>query len=659
MAKVLIDGREHDVPPEYTLMQACESAGVEVPRFCYHERLSIAGNCRMCLVEVKGMPKPQASCALNVRDLRPGPDGAPPQIITDSPVVKKARDGVLEMLLINHPLDCPICDQGGECDLQDQALGYGADRTRFTFAKRAAEEKDFGPLIKTVMTRCIQCTRCVRFAAEVAGVPEIGAIGRGEHTEITPYIESIVTSELSGNVIDLCPVGALTSKPYAFVARPWEVEKTEAIDVTDALGSNIRIDSRSNGVLRILPRRNDAVNEEWISDKARFCVDGLRRRRLDAPYLRGPDGALRQVAWDAALAAVVEAIRRTPAERVGVVSGDHVDLETAYAFRRLSDDLCIRKRDGRQRGESFDVTQRGAYLFGPGLAAVDAAEKIVLIGCNPRAEAAVFNARLRAAYARGAQMFRVGPPADLTYPVTELGEGPEALTRVPPGSLVILGAAAQCRPDARAVAALFPGAAVLQSSAGTVNALEAGLHTGDALYGGAQIAADPEVDLLLLLHADEVPVTRRPGLCVIYVGSHGDRNAAAADIILPGTTFAERSGWYVNTEGRLQQSLQAVAPPGQARDERMLARALHGMLLDDPGYDTLAQLRAKLLRDLPHLQSYAPPAPALALSGPLQPQPFVAASGSYYLTDPVCRASQTLAECARVKEVPATERVAS
>src|SRR5581483_11286599 len=417
MTKLIVDGTEIDVPPDFTLLQACEAAGAEIPRFCFHERLSIAGNCRMCLVELAGSPKPVASCAWGVRDCRPGPKGEPPEIKTRSPMVRKAREGVMEFLLINHPLDCPICDQGGECDLQDQAMAYGVDSSRYQENKRAVEDKYLGALVKTSMNRCIQCTRCVRFATEVAGVPELGAIGRGEDMEITSYLEQAMVSELQGNVVDLCPVGALTSKPYAFAARPWELSKTESIDVMDALGSAIRIDTRGREVMRILPRVNDDVNEEWISDKTRHVVDGLRTQRLDQPYIR-EHGQLRPASWREAFDAVAAKVIGTPAGRIGAIVGDLAAVEETFALKDLMTRLGVANLDCRQDGSALDPRWgRAAYLFNSTIGGMEKSDALLIVGANPRWEAAVLNARIRKRWRAGKfPIGLIGERADLTYP---------------------------------------------------------------------------------------------------------------------------------------------------------------------------------------------------------------------------------------------------
>ena len=470
MPKLIINDKAVEVEDGLNLLQACERAGEEIPRFCYHERLSIAGNCRMCLVEVVGMPKPVASCHMNVSDLRPGRDGTPPTIRTDSATVKKAREGVMEFLLINHPLDCPICDQGGECDLQDQAMGYGVDGSRFHENKRAVEDKNIGPLIKTIMTRCIHCTRCVRFMTEVAGVSELGAIGRGEDMEITTYLERGMTSELSGNVIDLCPVGALTSKPYAFKARPWELRKTESIDVMDGLGSNIRVDARGREILRILPRNHDWINEEWISDKARFVWDGVRRGRLDRPYIRR-EGKLREASWNEAFAEIIERVKAAGGSKIGAIAGDLAPVEDMFALKSLFQKLGSPHLECRQDGSPFDpAAGRATYIFNSAIAGLEEADALLLVGTNPRHEAAVLNARILKGWRSGRLKIGViGEAADLTYEYDYLGAGPQTLLDVVEGRhpfaevlkkatcpMLILGQGAVAR---------FDGAAILRLAA--------------------------------------------------------------------------------------------------------------------------------------------------------------------------------------------------
>src|SRR5690348_3102924 len=427
MPKVTIDGQEIEVAPGTTILQACQQAGVEIPHFCYHERLMIAGNCRMCLVEVERSPKPVASCAMPVADGN--------VIHTQSPIAVKARRGVMEMLLINHPLDCPICDQGGECDLQDQAMAYGFDRGRFEENKRAVRDKDFGPLVATSMNRCIHCTRCIRFLTEIAGVEELGATGRGEAMEITTYIEKALGSELSGNIIDLCPVGALTSKPYSYVARPWELRKTESIDVLDAVGSNIRIDSRGAQILRVLPRLHEDVNEEWISDKTRFAIDGLVRRRLDRPYVRR-NGKLVEAEWQEALDLVADRLNSVPGERIAAIAGDLCDAEAMFALKELLGGLGATSLDCRQNGAKLDGACRASYLFNTTIAGIERADACLLIGTNPRWEAPLVNARLRKRYLGGGfHVAAIGPALDLTFPVEMLGNDGAVLNALVAGEI--------------------------------------------------------------------------------------------------------------------------------------------------------------------------------------------------------------------------------
>jgi NADH-quinone oxidoreductase subunit G len=680
MTKLIVDGKEIDVPPEYTLLQACEAAGAEIPRFCFHERLSIAGNCRMCLVELKGSPKPVASCAWGVRDCRPGPKGEPPEVLTKTPMVRKAREGVMEFLLINHPLDCPICDQGGECDLQDQAMAYGVDSSRFKENKRAVEDKYVGVLVKTIMNRCIHCTRCVRFMTEVAGVPELGAIGRGEDTEITTYLEHAMTSELQGNVVDLCPVGALTSKPYAFAARPWELNKTESIDVMDAVGSAIRIDTRGREVMRILPRVNDDVNEEWIADKTRHVVDGLRTQRLDQPYIR-ERGMLGPASWRDAFDAIAAKVKATKAERIGAIVGDLAAVEEVFALKDLMTRLSVASLDCRQDGAALDPKWgRASYLFNATIAGIEKADAVLIVGSNPRREAAVLNARIRKRWRMGGvPIGLIGERADLTYAYDYLGAGPQTLAEVAAGThefgrilkkaerpLVIVGMAALARPDGAAVAALaaqvargaagWNGFSVLHTAAARVGALDVGFVPGAGGMGAQQMTAPGALDLVLLLGADEVDIP--PDAFVVYLGTHGDRGAHRADVILPGATYPEKSGIYVSTEGRVQMAGRASFPPGEAREDWAILRALSDVLGHKLPYDSLAQLRQALFRAHPHLQRVGQIAPGEAAdiaalagrSGSVEKTAFGSAVEDFYLTNPIARASVIMAECSAIAE---------
>ena len=664
MVKLTVDGLEVEVPAGSNVLQACEAAGREIPRFCYHERLSVAGNCRMCLVEVKpGPPKPMASCALPVAENM--------QVFTDTEMVRAGRRGVMEFLLINHPLDCPICDQGGECDLQDQSMGYGADHTRYLEPKRAVSDKYLGPLVKTVMTRCIQCTRCVRFASEIAGTPELGATARGEAMEITNYVERALTSELSGNLIDICPVGALTSRPYAFAARPWELRRTDSIDVFDALGSAIRVDARGTEVLRVLPRLHEAVNEEWLADKARFAIDGLKRRRLDRPWLR-VDGKLRPAGWAEAFGAIAARARGVPGERIAAIVGDHSDAEAMLALRDLMRELGG-SVDCRQDGAYIAPARRDHYLFNSGIAGIEQADAVLLVGTNPRHEAPVLNARLRKAWLGGMKIAAIGQPADLTYEVTWLGAGLDALAEIATGGhpwrevmaeatrpAIILGTAALRDPAAASVAwelavavgAIRPdwhGYNVLHGAASRVGALDLGLVPAGAPLARALGGAD----LLYLLAADEFDIDAiRPETFVVYQGHHGDRGAARADVVLPGAAYTEKSGTYVNMEGRVQRGEAAVEPPGEARPDWTILRALSDALGHPLPYGSLDGVRAALVAANPvfGLLDSRPPMGAPGTEGPraegaLAPTPLVPTIRNYYQTDPISRASPTMAAC--------------
>ena len=671
MPKAKVNGVEIEFETGMTALQVAELAGEEIPRFCYHERLSIAGNCRMCLVEIKpGPPKPQASCAF------PAAEGM--EIITNSPMVKKARQGVMEFLLINHPLDCPICDQGGECDLQDQSMGYGRDDSRYTENKRAVEEKFMGPLVKTVMTRCIQCTRCIRFISEVAGVSDIGLISRGEDVEITTYLDRAVASELSANIIDLCPVGALTSKPYAFSARSWELSKTESVDVMDALGSAIRIDARGPAVLRVLPRTNDAVNEEWISDKTRYAVDGLARQRLDRPLIREA-GRLRPAAWDEALGLAARKLQAAAPDRIGVISGDLQDAESMKAALDLFAGLGTRNLDCRQDGTQLGAGPRESWLFNSTLAGIEAADAVLLVGTNPRIEAPVLNARLRRMWLSGRTRFGlVGEGADLTYGYEHLGAGASTLKTLAgsrsPFVETLRGAerpAMILGQGALASAATLKAAADLGSALGVVRDGWNGwnvLHVAAARVGGLDLGFVPRsggkgaremvgaaaLDVLFLLGADEIDLAESDAF-VIYLGTHGDRGAHRADLVLPGAAYTEKAGLYVNTEGRVQRGERAVFPKGEAREDWAILRALSERLGARLPYDSQAELRTRLFADHPTFGQidYAPGvAPrsldlsGLGAAGDLDETPLASPIRAFHLTNPIARASVTMAECA-------------
>jgi NADH-quinone oxidoreductase subunit G len=687
LRKINIDGTEHEVPAEYTLMQACEEfGGAEIPRFCYHERLSVAGNCRMCLVEWVGAPKPQASCALQVKDLRPNRDGTPANIRTNSEVVKKAREGVMEFLLINHPLDCPICDQGGECDLQDQAMGYGRDTSRFEENKRAVDDKNMGPLVNTIMTRCIQCTRCVRFITEVAGVQEIGLVNRGENAEITTYLEESLTSEMSGNVIDLCPVGALTSKPYAFNARPWELDKVDSIDVMDAVGSNIRVDSRRDAVLRILPITNDDVNEEWISDKTRFVWDGLARQRLDRPFIR-ENGKLRPADWDEALGVVAEKLKGDPTQ-IAALAGDLCDAESMKALKDLMESLGVKHLDCRQDGSLIGGGERAEYLFNTTIAGLEEADAILLVGTNPRHEAPLINTRIRKTWIKGGlEIGLIGEPADLTYDYAHIGtlaadvatfanakSGFAKTFKAAKNPVIIVGASAlhgeagqallealgQLAKAANVVREDHNGFNILHGAASRVAGLDMGFLPGegglatDAILDAAQQGA---IETVYLLGADELDTSKLKDAFVIYQGHHGDNGAHVADLILPGAAYTEKSGLYVNLEGRVQMAERATSPKGQAKEDWAILRALSAKVDRVLPYDSLTELRVKMMEDhstfaaldtAPDRTVFDPT--NLGQAGDLSAEPFKNSIEDFYMTNPIARASNVMAECSAVIE---------
>jgi NADH-quinone oxidoreductase subunit G len=672
MPKLTVNGIQVEVPPGTTVLQACQQAGVEVPHFCFHERLAIAGNCRMCLVEQEKAPKPIASCAMPVAEGM--------VIHTESEKAKKARHGVMEFLLINHPLDCPICDQGGECDLQDQAMAYGFDRSRYQEKKRAVKDKDFGPLVATSMTRCIHCTRCVRFLTDVAGVQELGAVGRGENMEIDTYIERALTSELSANIIDLCPVGALTSKPYAFIARPWELRKTESVDVLDAVGSNIRIDSRGPQVLRILPRLHEDVNEEWISDKTRFAVDGLARRRLDRPFVRR-NGKLVEASWNEAFAAIAERLKGASGSRIAAIAGDLADCEAMLALKDLLAALGSPHLDCRQDGAALDPSCRAGYLFNTGIAGIERADLCLLIGSDVRHEATIVNARLRKRWLQGGfQVAAVGPGLDLTFPVRSLGPGPQVLAELVAGThafretiakakhpMLILGQGALSRPDGAAILALarrlaegtgmvredWQGFNVLHTAAARVGGLDLGFVPGPGGRDTAQILAgceSGEIEAVYLLGADGIDESWFGKAFVIYQGHHGDVGAKRADVILPGAAYTEKDATYVNTEGRVQLARRAVFPPGDAREDWTIIRALSAALGHTLPYDSLLQLRARMISLNPLFERIDERVSAswgtFGKEGALDPAPFAYPIADFYRTDPISRASPTMAACA-------------
>jgi NADH-quinone oxidoreductase subunit G len=671
MVKLTIDGTEHEVEAGMTVLQACEQVGIEIPRFCYHERLTISGNCRMCLVDMERSPKPVASCAM--------PVGEGMVIRTNTPEVQKMRKSVMEFLLINHPLDCPICDQGGECDLQDQAMAYGWDRSRYDLNKRAVKDKDFGPLIKPIMTRCIHCTRCVRFASEIAGIPELGSTGRGEHTEIGTYVQKALSSELSGNMIDLCPVGALTNGPYAFQARSWELKKTESVDVMDALGANIRVDARGPEVMRVLPRLNEDINEEWISDKTRFACDGLRRQRLDRPYVR-KNGKLQEATWPEAFSAIADAAKGVDGKAMAAVAGDMVDCESIAALKDLMTALGSPNIDCRQDGAQLDASVRASYIFNSTIAGIDRASAVLLIGCNPRSDAPVLNARIRKRWTQGGfSVGVIGPDDNMTYPTTHLGNGPATLQELADGKgdfaevlkaaerpMVIVGQDALARADGAAVMALarqvadtygsigsdWNGFNVLHKAAARVGGLDLGFVPADGgrdVAGILDAAADGAIKFVYLLGADEIDTSKLDQAFVVYQGHHGDAGAHCADVILPGAAYTEKNASYVNTEGRVQMGRLAIHPPGDAREDWSIIRALSEPMGHKLPYDDLRQLRARMIEINSNFINIDQAIPAewqdFGTAGKLSDTPFDGGSENFYMTDPISRASETMARC--------------
>jgi NADH-quinone oxidoreductase subunit G len=688
MTKLIIDGKEIEVPDHYTILQACEEAGAEIPRFCFHERLSIAGNCRMCLVEVKGgPPKPQASCALGVRDCRPGPNGEPPEISTKSPMVKKAREGVMEFLLINHPLDCPICDQGGECDLQDQAMAYGVDKNRFAENKRAVEDKYIGPLVRTKMTRCIHCTRCVRFTTEVAGISELGLLGRGEDAEITTYLETAMTSEMQGNVIDLCPVGALTSRPYQDTARPWELRKTESIDVMDAVGSSIRVDARGREVMRIMPRLHEDVNEEWISDKSRFIWDGLKSQRLDKSYVRVA-GTLKPATWDTAFAAIARKMKTVKANKIGAIAGALSSVEDMFALKSLMEKLGSPNMDCREPGNILHPRNgRETYLFNSTIGGIEEADALLIVGSNPRFEAAVLNSRILKRVKMGNfPVGVVGEVGDLRYEYEHLGSGANTIKELVSGKnkfaaklkkakkpMIIIGQGALTRSDSKALVGLlgelakttgviskdWNGYNVLHTNASQVGGLDLGFVPGTGGKDTASMLKNMEV---LILHgADELALNEAKGF-KIYIGSHGDVGAHHADVILPASTYTEKSGSFVNTEGRVQMTSRAAFAPGEAKEDWAILRALSAYLGATLGFDSLADLRSQLYSQFPHFAMLDEVAVTgevdvnaiskslgASKTGKVLDTPLTSPIEDYFMTNPIARASKVMAECSALR----------
>jgi NADH-quinone oxidoreductase subunit G len=668
MPTLTIDGIEVEVADGITVLQACEQIGIEIPRFCYHERLTVAGNCRMCLVEMERAPKPVASCAM--------PVGEGMVITTNSPAVKKMRQGVMELLLINHPLDCPICDQGGECDLQDQAVGYGMDRSRFTENKRSVKNKTFGPLIKAMMTRCIHCTRCIRFSSEIAGVPEMGTTGRGEHMEVGTYIEKALTSELSGNMIDLCPVGALTSNPYSFDTRPWELKKTESVDVMDAVGSAIRVDTKGGEVMRVLPRLNEDVNEEWVSDKTRFACDGLKSQRLDSPYVRR-DGKLIKASWNEAFAAISEKVKGMDGSKFASITGDLACAESMTALKDLTAAIGSIKIDCRQDGTKLDNKSRAGYVFNTTIAGIENSDACLIIGANTRREAPIINARLRKRYLMGGfKAGMIGEDIDLTFSCEHLGAGTDTLSEIYDGihkfakvlkkakkPMLILGQGALTRPDGAAVLAMaraiaeqyglvsddWNGFNVLHTAAARVGGLDLGIVSDGGVASIVDECGAGNVDVVYLLGADEIDTGKLGKTFVIYQGHHGDAGAHRADVILPGAAYTEKNATYVNTEGRVQKTQLAVFPVGEAREDWTIIRALSDVLGHKLPYDTLSEVRSRMVEINAVFdgddQATGGAWGKFGSKGTLEASGFVSPILNFHMTDPISRASETMAQC--------------
>jgi NADH-quinone oxidoreductase subunit G len=673
MVKVTIDGELLEVREGMTVLQACEMAGKEIPRFCYHEKLAIAGNCRMCLVEVEKTPKPQASCAYPVAEGM--------VIKTNTPAVKKAREGVLEFLLINHPLDCPICDQGGECDLQDEVYMYGRGTNRFKENKRAVEDKDFGPLIETHMTRCIHCTRCIRFSTLIAGVEDLGATGRGEDMEVGTYVGKAVSSELSGNMIDICPVGALTSKPYSFKARSWELKKTESIDIHDAVGSNIRVDAKGKEVMRILPRTNDLINEEWISDKTRFACDGLKMQRLDRCYVKKA-GKLQEASWQEALAAINEKVKKSKPEEIAAISGNLADLESSFVLKNLMDEIGSKHMDCRTYGEKFDASNRMSYLFNTSIEGIEKSDLCLIVGANIRYDAPLVNARIRKRFLQGNyQVSVVGETPDLTYDVNNLGNDPQILEEIIAGKhefctklknaknpLIIVGVDAALRADGAVIIAKcqeiansynmirddWNGFNVLNKASGRVGALDVGFVPGKNGKDLQEILAaslEGEIKLVFMLGGDEIETEKLKKSFVVYIGHHGDNGAHIADVILPASAYTEKNATYVNLEGRVQRTKLAVFAPGEAKEDWVIVNEIALTLGYDLGYKTLSELRRKIITKHEFLGKIGQiEKPKWAISGTkakLSKEKIVVVPYNFYMTDAICRASKTMAECTK------------
>ena len=673
MPKITINGKEIEFEKGMTVLQACELADVEIPRFCYHEKLSIAGNCRMCLVELEKSPKPIASCAM------PAAEGM--KIKTNTAFVEKARKGVMEFLLANHPLDCPVCDQGGECDLQDQSMYYGVDKSRFVENKRQVKEKYMGPLIKTQMTRCIHCTRCVRFATEVAGVPEIGAIGRGENMEITTYLEKAMESELSANVIDLCPVGALTSKPYAFEARPWELKKTESIDVMDAVGSNIRVDTYNWEVKRILPRLNNDINEEWISDKTRYSCDGLLKQRLDVPYIK-KNNKLQKSSWDEAISILIEKLKTTPPNEIGGHIGDMVNLENALGFKKLFSLLKSDNLEFREKKFYINSSEKINYIFNSTIKGIEDSDLILLVGTNPRYEATMVNARIRKVFAkRQVPIYSIGNPGDLTYNYDIIGDTTDDVKKILSNDsefsqkiisskkpIIIIGESALELESGGYIIEGFKNFLkknnhinkewnalnFLPQNASTVGLLDLNIlpKENEKKNSFFEKLNNSQFRLLYLLGSDNLDI-RKNNEFIVYQGSHGDRGAEIADLILPSAAFTEQNGLYENLEGRVQECKKASYPIGEALEDWKIFNLIFKSLGKNENILNFDLLRSEVLKLIPNFTELndVPKFKELEvnkLSSNFMSEKVNIKEIDYFFSNSISRASKTMSECRQI-----------
>ena len=673
MPKIIINGKEIEFEKGMTVLQACELANVEIPRFCYHEKLSIAGNCRMCLVEMEKSPKPIASCAM------PAAEGM--NIKTNTEFVEKARKGVMEFLLANHPLDCPVCDQGGECDLQDQSLYYGVDKSRFLENKRTVKDKYMGPLIKTQMTRCIHCTRCIRFATEVAGVPELGAVGRGEDMEITTYLEKSMESELSANVIDLCPVGALTSKPYAFEARPWELKKTESIDVMDAVGSNIRVDTYGWEVKRILPRVNNEINEEWISDKTRYACDGLLKQRLDTPYIK-KEGKLIKSNWDEAIEIICKKINSVDSNNIGAHVGDMVSLENIFAFKRFLSEIKCENYDFREKNFYINSSDKNNYLFNSSIQGIEDSDLILLIGCNPRHEATMVNVRIRKAFSKNkTPIYSLGDPGDLTYKYNVVGKTIQDLKDIIDGKnyfskkflsskkpIVIIGESALEMKNGQFIFEEtkeflskngfinenWNALNILIQNASTVGCLDfkffSSKNTNDSIFFDK--IKNNKFELIYLLGSDNIEIKKKDEF-IVYQGSHGDRGAEIADVILPSPAYTEQNGLFINLEGRVQECRKASYPTGESMEDWKIFNLIYKNLKNEKLFYNYEKLKESAIEkiinfsELDLLPKKVLKANKKADSN-FNNEEIVINKIDYYFSNAVARASKTMSDCRRI-----------